>query len=80
MARKSLEVSDRWIKLCQTKTWVDILEEMAGKIPRAEALVFEDERINYGEYLEKVYQYAKGLHALGVRRGDHVGLWMRNRP
>ncbi len=80
MAMKRLEVSDRWIKLCQTKTWDSILEETAGRIPEAEALVFEDERISYGEYLRKVYEYAKGLYAIGVRRGDHVGLWMTNRP
>ncbi|MFC1892760.1 AMP-binding protein [Chloroflexota bacterium] len=80
MAKKRLEVSDRWIQLCKTKTWDGILEETAGKIPDAEALVFEGERISYRQYLEKVYQYAKGLYAIGVRRGDNVALWMTNRP
>jgi len=80
MTKKRLEVSDRWIKLSQTKTWIDILEEMAKRIPWAEALVFEDERVNYMDYLRNVYEYAKGLHSIGVRRGDHVGLWMTNRP
>jgi fatty-acyl-CoA synthase len=80
MTQKKLNVSDRWIKLCQEKTWVDILEETARRIPKAEALVFGNDRINYHQYLERVCDYAKGLRAIGVKRGDHVGLWMTNRP
>lgn len=80
MTKKRLEISDSWMKLFKTKTWVDIFEETAKRIPDAEALVFEDEHVNYKEYLEKVTEYAKGLHAIGVRRGDHVGIWMTNRP
>ena len=80
MTQKKINVSDRWIKLCQEKTWVDILEETARRIPKAEALVFGNDRINYHQYLERVCDYAKGLRAIGVKRGDHVGLWMTNRP
>lgn len=32
------------------------------------------------EFLAKVDQAARGLIALGVNSGDHVGLWMTNRP
>ncbi|MFC2003576.1 AMP-binding protein [Chloroflexota bacterium] len=80
MTQKKLQVSDRWRGLFQTKTWIDILEETAQRVPDNEALVFEDQRTTYRGYLGKVNEYAKGLYAIGVRRGDHVGLWMTNRP
>ena len=80
MTQKKLSVGDRWIKLCQEKTWVDILEETARKIPNLEALVFGNDHINHHQYLERVCDYAKGLRAIGVKSGDHVGLWMTNRP
>lgn len=75
-----LKVSDNWKRIYRDKTWVDILEERAKTTPNVEAIIFEGQRITYGEYLDKVNQFAKGLFALGVRKGDHVGLWMTNRP
>jgi fatty-acyl-CoA synthase len=79
-ARKELIVSDRWRQLCRSKTWIDILEDTARKFSGTEALVFGDQRITHREYAEKVNEYAKGLYSIGVRRGDHVGIWMTNRP
>ena len=75
-----LKVSDHWKEIYRDKTWIDILEEKAKEIPDVEAIVFEEQRVTYAQYLEKVNQFAKGLFALGVRKGDHVGLWMTNRP
>lgn len=75
-----LKVSDNWKRIYRNKTWIDILEERARTIPDAEAIIFEEQRITYGEYLDRVNQFAKGLFAIGVRKGDHVGLWMTNRP
>ena len=56
------------------------MEETAQKFPGDEALVFGDQRLTYREYAERVNEYAKGLYSIGVRRGDHVGIWMTNRP
>jgi long-chain acyl-CoA synthetase len=36
--------------------------------------------ITFSEYAARVRGIAAGLHALGVRRGDTVGLMLRNRP
>jgi long-subunit acyl-CoA synthetase (AMP-forming) len=36
--------------------------------------------ITFAEYAERVTRLAAGLHALGVRRGDTVGLMLTNRP
>ncbi|MFC1893080.1 AMP-binding protein [Chloroflexota bacterium] len=77
---RKLSVSDRWRELYRSKTWIDILEETGARFPDAGALVFEDQRISYQEYVENVHRFAKGLYAMGVRRGDRVGIWMTNRP
>jgi long-chain acyl-CoA synthetase len=36
--------------------------------------------ITWAEYMKKVRQVAMGLHALGVRRGDHVAIIGENQP
>jgi fatty-acyl-CoA synthase len=79
-ARKELTVSDRWRELCRSKTWIGLFEETAQQFPDAEALAFGDQGITYREYRERVTAYAKGLCGIGVRQGDHVGVWMTNRP
>jgi fatty-acyl-CoA synthase len=77
-----LNVSDLWKQMAQTKTWVDIFEETVQKFQEKEALVFceSKQRFTYREYKEKVDEIARGLYALGVRKGTHVGIWMTNRP
>lgn len=60
------------------------LIEMAGKQPgrvalrRKELGVWHD--ISWSDYLRKVRQVALGLHALGVKRGDHVAIIGENQP
>jgi len=82
MDMKKLEASDRWMKLYKTKTWIDIFEETAKQFAEKEALFFVEtnQRLTYKEYLDKVNEFAKGLFAIGVRKGVHVGIWMTNRP
>ena len=49
--------------------------------PEAIALSFEDEHhLAYGELLRRQSELANGLRALGVERGDRVGILMRNNP
>ncbi|MGD0485699.1 MAG: AMP-binding protein [Syntrophorhabdales bacterium] len=65
-----------------TKTWFNIFEETADAFPEGEALVFleSNQRFTYSQYKKKVKEIAKGLYAIGVRKGTHVGIWMTNRP
>ncbi len=44
------------------------------------ALVFKGDRWTHGEFAADVEKVARGLIALGVERGDHVAVWMTNRP
>ena len=44
------------------------------------ALTFDDRRWTYAELDAEVNRVAKGLIAIGVAPGEHVALWMTNRP
>jgi fatty-acyl-CoA synthase len=56
-----------------------MLDEAAARDPAHEAIVFRDERVSYGQLKARADAFALGLVALGLRRGDHVVLWMPNR-
>jgi len=48
--------------------------------PNQEAVIWGDERMSYGRYLEDVEQLAGALQARGLRRGDRVVILLENRP
>ena len=52
----------------------DLLLRAANDYPDTDAIVFPDSRQTYAELVERAYQRARGLQALGVKPGDHVGL------
>jgi fatty-acyl-CoA synthase len=52
----------------------DLLLQAANDYPDTDAIVFPDKRQTYEELAERAYQRARGLQALGVNPGDHVGL------
>lgn len=54
------------------------LLDNAGKRPTSEALVFPDARLNWRTLHEGATRYAAVLLALGLRKGDHVGILMPN--
>src|SRR6476620_11585693 len=61
-------------------TMGDLLLRTAQRRPEHEALVFPHARFTYGEVADRAIHVARGLAALGVRRGSHVGLLMPNSP
>ncbi len=56
-----------------------LLRRAARRHGDAEALVDERRRLTYSQYDAEVDRLASGLLRAGVRRGEHVALWMRNR-
>ncbi len=64
----------------RAKTIPDLLDELAERYPDQDALVGGATRLSYRALRGEVRRLAKGLHALGVRRGDKVGILMGNRP
>jgi len=64
----------------QATTVGDVLVRAAGTWPDQEALIFPDYTATYAELLAEATRVARGLRALGVRRGSHVGIYMKNCP
>lgn len=58
-----------------------LLHEAVARNPEAEALVFRDSghRLTYRQFAQRVDDCAAGLLALGVGKGDRVGIWSPNR-
>ena len=58
----------------------DMLDRQAERFAERDALVnFETgERFTYSEFRDEVDRVARGLMALGIRKGQHVGIWSTN--
>ncbi|WP_372981582.1 AMP-binding protein [Marinobacter sediminum] len=59
----------------------EMLDRTAEKYPDTEALVclHQDIRWTYKEFVGKVNEAARAFMAIGVKRGDRVGIWSPNR-
>ena len=62
------------------KTVGEMFDEIAERYPDTEAVVSVHEGIRwtYRELRERAEALGRGLMALGVEKGDRVGLWMMN--
>ena len=58
------------------------LEFWARETPTHDFLVYPDRslRWTYQQFNARVNRLAKGLLAIGIRKGDHVGIWAKNVP
>lgn len=68
--------------MTQPRTLAAAFQQMAATHPNNVALRTADDsvRITWRQYAERVRALATGLAALGVRRGDTVGIMLTNRP
>ncbi|MDR1325363.1 MAG: AMP-binding protein [Treponema sp.] len=59
-----------------------MLRERAKTQPDHEFLVYSDRNLHftYGDFDRRVDELAKGLLAIGLKKGDHVGIWATNIP
>ena len=62
------------------KTLGDVLDEVAVEFAANEALVsvFENQRFTYARFRDEVNRCARAMMALGVQKGDRVGIWSTN--
>jgi fatty-acyl-CoA synthase len=63
----------------RSRTLPDLLDEMTARHPARELVVGGETRLAHAEARARARQLAKGLHHVGVRRGDKVALLMNNR-
>jgi fatty-acyl-CoA synthase len=57
-----------------------VMEEMAERRGDAPALMSDDGSLTYRSLVQLANQYARWAQAIGIRKGDSVGLLMNNRP
>lgn len=62
------------------KTLAQVVEEKAALSPGHPAIVHGAETLSYGELVERAAEAARGLLALGLTRGDRVGVLIGNEP
>jgi fatty-acyl-CoA synthase len=65
-----------------TDTLDRVLEQQVARFPDKEFIVYADRdlRFTYAEFDLRVNRFAKGLLAIGLRKGDHLGIWATNVP
>ncbi|MDE0943748.1 MAG: AMP-binding protein, partial [Alphaproteobacteria bacterium] len=56
----------------------DLADAAAATHGQREGLVFQGQRYSFAEVALEVDRAAKGLMAQGIKRGDHVALWLNN--
>ncbi|WP_340588843.1 class I adenylate-forming enzyme family protein [Erythrobacter alti] len=57
-----------------------LLKDRAASTADGDALVFPGERLSYSQLYDKASGWARALKALGVERGDHVGILLPTCP
>lgn len=59
-----------------------ILDDTTAKYPDKDAVVYVRKglRWTYSQFSNEVMKVAKGLHAMGIKKGDHVSVWATNVP
>jgi len=71
-------MNDKMINL----TLSQMLEKNASEQPDRDFIVYSDRnlRFTYSQFVKRTNNFAKGLINLGVKPGDHVGIWASNVP
>jgi fatty-acyl-CoA synthase len=62
------------------RSFGQLVDEVCERFGSREALVFGEERYTFDEVAARIDEVARGLINLGVMPGDHVALWLMNRP
>jgi fatty-acyl-CoA synthase len=77
-----MRMSDEAVPWVDGMTFAQVLHATAARFPAHDALVFPQlgYRRTYAEFAADVQRAARGLLALGVGHGEHVGIWATNWP
>ena len=65
-----------------TDTLGQVLEKQVARHPDKEFMIYPDRdlRFTYADFDRRVNNLAKGLLAIGLTKGDHLGIWATNVP
>ncbi len=59
-------------------TFADYLDRAASRWPERDAVVIGDSRLSFRDISERSRNLAAGFQALGVKKGERVGVWLEN--
>ena len=62
------------------KTMYQVLSATAKKFPESDAYIFMGKATTYAAFMKRIDAAAKGLYAMGIRKGDRVTICMANTP
>ena len=62
----------------QPRVLREVLDATADARGAADAIITDRKRFNYMQMRESAWARARALHALGIRKGDHIGILMGN--
>lgn len=62
------------------KSLGEIFDDSVAQMPDTIAMIFGSEQISYAQFGEQVNRFANALAALGIQKGDRVGLMGPNSP
>ena len=64
------------------KTLSGVLRERAQAAPNQDFIIYSDRNLHftYSEFDKRVDNFASGLLGIGIKKGDHVGIWATNVP
>src|SRR6476659_2948127 len=60
----------------------DLLDRQAARFGDRDALIHVEHgvRYTYAQFRDECDRVAKGMIALGIQKGDHIGIWATNYP
>ena len=60
----------------------DLLDRQAARFGERDALIHVEHgvRFSYAAFRDECNRVAKGMLALGIGKGDHIGIWATNYP
>ena len=69
-------------QLFSEKTIGEFFDDLVAKQPDWPFIMYPDRALcwSYKDFYQRSDDLAKGLLAIGIRRGDHIGVWARNVP
>src|SRR3546814_18413962 len=64
----------------ESKRLATVLDEKCAATPTHPAILYRDRTICYAELQDEILAAARSLFALGIGRGDRVGILLGNQP
>jgi fatty-acyl-CoA synthase len=68
------------MELKKGDTLAKIIDRVAAKYPKNEAIVSGKQRIDYETLMDRANSIANALMKMGIKKGDKVAIWMSNIP